>query len=99
MAGNKVAFSAQEVCLLTQMHRILHKFRSLVAMDRCFYTARSSRKSWQLTTVMGHSANIKLWKREGSEQSHHSSSVMAAELVGRSTRNAIVCLGIRKRKQ
>lgn len=84
---------------LAQMHGILHEFRSLVAMDHCFYTARSSRQSWQLITVMGHSANIKPWKREGREQSHPSSSVMAAELAGRSTRNAIAGLGIRKRKQ
>lgn len=51
-----------------------------------------------IQALLGHSVNVKPWRREGREQSHHSSSLMDAELAGRSTRNAIACLGIRKRK-
>lgn len=49
-----------------------------------------------IQAVMGHSADIKPWRREGREESQHSSSLMAAELADRSTRNALVCFEIRK---
>lgn len=51
-----------------------------------------------LTSMIGHSINIRPWRMDGESNPTIHRSLIAAQLEGRNLRNAVVCLVMGKRK-